>query len=147
MKNIDVCSRDVATVKRTASLLEAAELMRERHVGSVVVVDDASGRPAGIITDRDMVIEVIAAGVDPVTVSVGDIMSAPVFTVGADDDVAQTAKAMRIRGVRRVPVVDEEGRLCGIASLDEIIELAGETLYDIVGVLGCGRRNEAWARS
>ena len=147
MRIADVCKRDVATVTFAATLAEAAKLMRERHVGSVVVIDSrASGRPLGIVTDRDMVVRVIAAGKDPNALGVGDIMSAPLLTAGEGDDVMRTVKAMRIRGVRRVPVVDAEGRLTAIVSLDELLDLAGETLSDIVGVLGCERRNEAWAR-
>ena len=147
MKNSEACTRDVVTVTRESPLCEAASLMRERHIGSVVVIDDkASGHPVGILTDRDMVVEVLASGIEPRTVTVGDIMSTPVFTAGENEDVLRTLKAMRIRGVRRVPIVDDGGRLSGIASLDDMLAVAGDALFDVVGAIGSERAMESWRR-
>lgn len=147
MKISEVCNRDVATVTRETPLSEAACMMRERHVGSVVVVDSAaSGKPIGILTDRDMVIEVLAAGIEPRTISVGDIMSAPLFTARESDDVMALLKSMRIRGVRRVPVLDEAGRLAGITTLDDLLVVAGDAVCDAVGAIGSERSLENWRR-
>lgn len=147
MKISEVCKRDVATVTRETPLSEAAAMMRERHVGSVVVVDSmSSGKPVGILTDRDMVIEVLAAGIAPGTVTVGDIMSAPLFTAREGDDVMALLKSMRIRGVRRVPVLDEAGRLAGITTLDDLLVVAGDAVCDAVGAIGSERSLESWRR-
>lgn len=147
MKTLEACKRDVVVARRDTSLADAAKLMRERHVGCIVVVDtnDAS-KPVGILTDRDIVVEVVAAELDPRSVTVGEIMSTPVVTVRAGDDALDTLKAMRIRGVRRVPVVDDAGALAGLASLDDLLEIAGETLNDVVGAIVSERSIESWVR-
>lgn len=147
MKVSQACKRDVACVPRDASLSAAAELMRERHVGSLVVVDNApDGKPVGILTDRDIVLEVVAPAIDPRTITAGEIMSSPVFTARLDDDFVKVAKAMRIRGVRRIPVVDEEGCVAGILSLEEVIDMASDLMQDIASLFGAERRIESWAR-
>lgn len=147
MKTLEACKHDVVVARRDTSLADAAKLMRERHVGCIVVVDtnDAS-KPVGILTDRDIVVEVVAAELDPRSVTVGEIMSTPVVTVRAGDDALDTLKAMRIRGVRRVPVVDDAGALAGLASLDDLLEIAGETLNDVVGAIVSERSIESWVR-
>lgn len=147
MKIIEVCKRDVAVTKRDVLLPEAASIMRERHVGCLVVVEaDDVPKPVGIVTDRDIVVEVVAAGLDPRGLRVGDIMSEPAFTVRADNEIPDTLKAMRVRGVRRVPVVDDAGWLVGLASLDDLLESAGETLTDVVGAIRSERFVEDWVR-
>jgi CBS domain-containing protein len=147
MKITEVCQRDVVVATREASLAHAAKLMRERHVGSVVIVDAIpAGKPVGILTDRDIVVEVIAAGLDPRAMTVGEIMSAPPLTVRDDDDALTALKAMRLRGVRRVPVVDAAGLLVGIASLDDLLENTGDALNDIVLAMRSERSLESWRR-
>ena len=147
MRISEVCRRDVATALRETPLAETAGLMRERHVGSVVVIDSAaSGKPLGIVTDRDMVIEVLAAGLDPRTIVTGDIMSAPLFTARESDDVMALLRSMRIRGVRRVPVLDDSGRLAGITTLDDLLVVAGDAVCDAVGAIGSERSLETWRR-
>ena len=147
MKTADVCKRDVAVVRRDTPLVETARVMRERHGGCVVVVDELRpGRPIGIVTDRDVVVEVVAAGMDPRTMCAGEIMSAPLVTAREDDDALEALRAMRFRGVRRVPVVDAEGFLAGIATLDDLLELAGEALNDVVGAITSERSLEGMRR-
>ena len=87
MNAADICKRDVIVAYRDMSLTEAAQLMRERHVGTlVVVVDRASERvPVGILTDRDIVVAVVAKSLDPCTLKVGDVMSRGVFAVREQD--------------------------------------------------------------
>ncbi len=147
MKTLEACKRDVVVAHRHTTLADAAKLMRARHVGCIVVVEknDAS-KPVGILTDRDIVVEVVAAELDPRSVTVGEIMSAPLVTVRADADALDTLKTMRIRGIRRIPVVDEAGALVGLASLDDLLELAGETLNDVVGAIVSERSIESWVR-
>lgn len=147
MKTVEVCKRDVVIASRNTSLADAAKLMRERHVGSVLVVDAAAaGRPVGIVTDRDIVVQVVAAGLDHRGMTVGEIMSTPLLTVRDEDDALVALKAMRLRGVRRVPVVDEAGLLVGIVSLDDLLEIAGDALNDVVLAINSERSVESWRR-
>lgn len=119
----DFCVRNVVTVARSDTITAAAAQMREHHVGDVVVVDDAGGRriPVGIVTDRDIVVEVIAAGVDPRMLKVGDLLQRTVVTVREDRSYTDTVRLMTQHGVRRVPVVDAHGALVGIVSADDML--------------------------
>jgi signal-transduction protein with cAMP-binding, CBS, and nucleotidyltransferase domain len=130
MKAGELCNRDVVTTTRETSIPDAARLMRDHHVGSLVVVEAHGGRvePVGIITDRDIVIEVIAEDVDLEKVSVGDVMTCTLLKVVEQESVFDTAQRMRARGVRRVPVISETGALTGILALDDMLELLSEEL-------------------
>lgn len=112
------------------SIEEAARLMRDNHVGCLVVIRQSEGRvePVGIMTDRDIVIELIAKSVPIEDVTVGDIMSFALLKVSEDETVFETAQRMRSRGVRRVPVITNSGELAGILALDDILSLLGEEL-------------------
>lgn len=130
MKAGELCSREVITATREMTIAAAARLMRDRHVGSLVVVEDSGNRqePVGIITDRDIVIEVIAENVGVDEVTVGDIMTYALLKVNVQDSIFETAQRMRARGVRRVPVIEATGELAGILALDDILELLSEEL-------------------
>ena len=130
MKAGELCNRTVITAEAEMSIQEAAGLMRDNHVGCLVVVRENEGRtePVGIVTDRDIVIELIAKSVPIDDVSVGDIMSFALLKVCEDDTVFETAQRMRSRGVRRVPVITNSGALAGILALDDILSLLGEEL-------------------
>jgi CBS domain-containing protein len=119
----EFCVRDVVCAARTDTIATAATLMREHHVGDVVVVDDSGGRrvPVGIVTDRDIVVEVIAAGVDPRMLKVGDLLQRTVVTVREDRSYTDTIRLMTRHGVRRMPVVDAHGALVGIVSVDDML--------------------------
>lgn len=126
----ELCNRDVVTTGRDTSVLEAAKLMRDHHVGSLVIVETSEGRtePVGILTDRDIVIEVIAENVNVADVCVCDVMSYALLKVNENETVFDTAQRMRARGVRRVPVVNSSCELVGILALDDILELLSEEL-------------------
>ena len=145
----ELCSRSVVVTERKTSIEEAARLMREHHVGSLVVVDeDARGRkPVGILTDRDIAIEVVAVGVAPASVTVGEVMAPELVTATLDDEPWQTIQRMRKKGVRRVPVVDAEGLLAGIVSVDDLLEIVSEELDGLVKVIAAELRREARTRS
>jgi signal-transduction protein with cAMP-binding, CBS, and nucleotidyltransferase domain len=130
MKTGELCNRTVVTAGRDTTITNAARLMRDHHVGSIVVVDEtaASVVPVGILTDRDIVLEIIAKEVATDDVSVGDIMSYALLKVGEDDSVFEAAQRMRARGVRRAPVTGTGGELVGILALDDILELLSEEL-------------------
>jgi CBS domain-containing protein len=131
------CMLDVVCCTPRTTVLEAAHLMRRRHVGDLVVVEDdeAEKEPLGVITDRDIVIEVLAKGMDPATTLVGSVMRTPVVIAHEDEDSALTLERMRTHGVRRIPVVGRQGSLVGVVTADDMLRrLAAETgmLTDII---------------
>lgn len=133
----EFCNREVVFIRRDESIPEAARLMRRHHVGDLVVVEEQQDRrvPVGIVTDRDLVLEVIAQEVDPNKLTVGDVMSIELVTAREEDSLFDAIKLMRRRGVRRVPVVDRAGVLVGILSVDDLLELFAETLGDLATLL------------
>jgi CBS domain-containing protein len=133
----EFCNRDVVIVDKDAQVLEAAQLMRTHHVGDLVVIEERVGKriPVGIITDRDIVIEVVAKNITLDAVSIGDVMSFELTTVSEDDDIFDTVKLMRTKGVRRVPVVDKQGALAGILAVDDLLGLLEEFVGDVTGVI------------
>ena len=147
MKTGEACNRTVIVVGRATPLGEAAKLMREHHVGSLVVAEDTDGRaPVGIVTDRDMVVEVLAAGLDYRILTVGEIMGAKLVTASEEDDCLETLQRMRSRGVRRLPVVNAQGGLVGIITIDDLLEIVGEELGEIVQAIGTEQGREAKLR-
>ena len=119
----DISQRDLVTCERDSSVQEVAALMRLQHVGDVVIVETENGvkRPIGIVTDRDLVIELLATEVDTSSVCAGDVMSQQLVQVNVDDDIPAAIDAMRDAGVRRMPVVDTHGALVGIVTVDDLI--------------------------
>ena len=113
-------------------------------MGDVVIVEEQEGErvPVGILSDRDVVVEVLAKEVPLEAVTVGDVMSDRLLTAQEDDEILETIKRMRTGGVRRVPVVDGAGALVGILALDDLIELISEQLTDLVGLLTTELRHE-----
>jgi CBS domain-containing protein len=145
---------EIATVetvfcKRDESVQGAALLMRKHHVGDLVVVDKVDGNervPVGIVTDRDIVVSVIALGLDPASLQVGDIMSDDLLTTSELDDVYATIERMRFRGIRRVPVVNEAGGLTGIVSADDLLEFLAEEMGDLSRISSHQQAHEKRAR-
>jgi CBS domain-containing protein len=133
----EFCNRNVVIVGKATQVLEAAQLMRSHHVGDLVVIEERAGKriPVGIITDRDIVVEMVAKGVALEAVSIGDVMSFELTTASEDDDIFDTVKLMRTRGVRRVPVVDKQGALVGILAIDDLLGLLEEFVGDVTGVI------------
>lgn len=126
----EICNREVVIVQRNSSALEAARLMRQYHVGDLVVIEDrgAVRVPVGIVTDRDLVVEVIASELDPTAITVGDIMVPELAVVKEDAGVFEAIQYMRAIGVRRLPVVNGSGGLAGILTLDDLLELLAEEM-------------------
>jgi CBS domain-containing protein len=145
----ELCNRNVVIVDRAESVREAARLMREYHVGDVVVVEETAGgkNPVGILTDRDIVIELVAEGVDLDAISVGDAMSSELLILAENDELADTTAKMRARGVRRAPVVDNAGLLVGILTLDDILEVLAGDLADLVRLTVREQHHEREVRS
>jgi CBS domain-containing protein len=122
----ELSQRNVVTVRRHEELSTAAWMMRERNVGCLVVVESAGAlggwRPIGVLTDRDIVTNVIARDCDPRSVVVGDVMSRNPVTLWSSTSIEEALQRMRGAGTRRACVVDDRGRLTGILALDDIFE-------------------------
>lgn len=140
----EICSREVVFAKRNESVAQAARLMREHHVGSVVVADERNGRrfPVGIVTDRDIAVGVVALGLDPEKRNVESAMPAELVCVRETDGLGRAVALMRAQGVRRLPVIDGAGGLIGILSADDVLEVLSEELYCLAGMVASGERFE-----
>jgi CBS domain-containing protein len=139
-----LCARDVAILQRGATVQDAARLMRARHVGDVVIVGSAdTGVPLGILTDRDIAIEVVGQGLAPAQVPVENAMSAPLLTLREDDGVLDSISRMAARGVHRAPVLDPAGRLAGLVSVDDLVPLLAQELGKLAVLIRRGQRREA----
>jgi CBS domain-containing protein len=144
----EICNREVVIAEKTLSAMGAAQLMRSHHVGDLVVVEEKDGRkhPVGIVTDRDIVVEVVAPGVHPDALTVTDIMAPELATVLESEGVFEALRYMRNKGVRRMPVVDREGGLIGIITLDDLLSLLAEEMTELAKLVSHERQREAAAR-
>ena len=144
----EICTVQTIYCTRDETVQGAALLMRKHHVGDLVVVDQTDGEriPIGIITDRDIVVSVIALGLDPSSLLVGDIMSDDLLTTSEDDDVYETIERMRFRGIRRVPVVSSSGSLSGIVSVDDLLEFLAEEMGELSRISSHQQAHEKRAR-
>jgi CBS domain-containing protein len=144
----DLATAQVVTVQPQTTLAECAQIMRNQHVGSLIVVDDKGRRdnPVGIVTDRDIVLETVAVELDPKTLTAGDVMTQPLATVSESDDILDALAKMRERGVRRLPVVDANGALAGIVAVDNLLEALAEQLDSIVRVIKAEQSKESSLR-
>jgi CBS domain-containing protein len=144
----EICNREVIIVRRDDSALEAAKLMRQHHVGDVLVVEERNGRkePVGIVTDRDLVVEIMAPGLDPDAITAGDIMGPGLATVKEESGVFEAIQYMRAKGVRRLPVVDANNGLVGILTLDDLLELLSEEMLALAKLVGLEQQKEARSR-
>ena len=148
MSLADLCSRSPITIAADASLVEAAQLMRARHVGFVVVTPDGgAGPPIGVLTDRDIVVEVISEGVDPTSVTAADAMTREPLLVGYDASPEQVLAQMRAFGVRRAPVVDATGTLVGVVALDDILDWLANAIGNAAAVVRHEQRLERQLRA
>lgn len=144
----EICNREVVIMQAGKSALEAAQLMRQHHVGDVVVVEDRGGFrvPIGIVTDRDLVVEIVAPGLDPSAITVGDIMVPELATVTENIGVFEAIQYMRTKGVRRLPVVDGNGGLIGILAVDDLLELLADELLLLAKLVKREQKKEMASR-
>ena len=133
----EYCNREVTISEPDTSIIEAAELMRRHHVGDLVVVDRQEGKnlPMGIVTDRDLVLEVLAQDVDPDSLAIKDIMSTDLVTVLESETFLSVLDIMQKQRVRRILVVDDHGGLQGILSADDAIELIAEAMNNLTSLV------------
>jgi CBS domain-containing protein len=144
----DICVRDVVYTGRDTTVQAAAKMMRHYHVGSLVVVDYFDGKrvPVGIVTDRDIVVEVTAIDLDAKVITVGDIMAAELVTASEGQGILETIEVMRFKGVRRLPVVDTDNRLVGIVAIDDMLESLAEELSDLTRIVSREHAREMQSR-
>ena len=144
----EICNRDVVCAKRDATVKTAARLMREYHVGSVVVVDEPEEKriPAGILTDRDIAVAVVALGLDPDVIQIGDIMGNALVSVKEDWGIAEVVELMQLKGLRRLVVTDADGYLIGIVAADDVLSLLAEEMSALASMVGGERKREAALR-
>ncbi len=132
-----VCKGNVITVREFDELTAAAQLMRDKHIGYLVVaepnISDGTIRPVGVLTDRDIVVGVIARQVDPRSLRVGDVMTRQPVVVEEGDSLEGALGDMRRIGVRRLPVVSRAGQLVGVLSLDDVIDVLARQMAALSG--------------
>ena len=144
----EICTRSVTIAFRSTPLNGAARLMRENHVGSLVVVEETGGLRVvvGILTDRDIVTAVVAADLEPATLRTEDVMSTDLITAREDDSLIDLVRSMRRKGVRRVPVVGAQGELMGLATLDDVLDVLSQELSLLVAAIDSEGKRERQMR-
>lgn len=141
----EICNREVVVIDRKASVYEAARMMRNQHVGSLVVVDEGSAtpmKPVGIVTDRDLVVEIMAKDAPEEALATGDIIAPELLTARETDGVWETIMRMRAMGVRRLPVVNLEGSLCGMLTMDDLLKFIADEMSDLVRLVRREQKRE-----
>ena len=133
-----IAVKPVVTASARMTIAEAARAMKQKNVGALIVVN--AGRPLGVLTDRDIVVDVVAAGKDPDAVRVDDVMRKKPATLRDDLGLMDAARVFAKTGVRRLPVVDKAGRVSGIVALDDLMMLLGNEMGLVAGALAAGLR-------
>jgi CBS-domain-containing membrane protein len=150
MRLRELMSTQVVTIAPGADLVEASRLMRKHHVGFLVVIKPSSrggGVLAGVLTDRDIVIQTLARDVDPHAVTVADIMTAEVMTGRDEEGIATLLTRMRKAGIHRVPIVNGAGMVMGIVSVDDIIRCIAGLTGQLADTVKLSRRFEKRKRN
>lgn len=130
----NLCRKEVVTVKSGTTVKEVARLMEEKNIGSVVI--DGEGEKFGIVTDRDILLRVLSKGLDPDTVPIDDVMTWKLVLILREDmGLFEALEQVKKSAVRRFPVVNAEGNLVGIITLDDIITLLGKELADVARII------------
>jgi CBS domain-containing protein len=148
MRVRDICMTEVVCCRPQASALDAARLMRQKHVGDVVVVSDPERErvPLGVVTDRDLAVEVLGNGRDAAHTTLSDLMRSPVVIATDSEDDSVVVERMRSHGVRRVPVVDERGTLVGIVTLDDLLRALLSDVQSLLASQAKAQRREQTSR-
>jgi len=144
----EICTRTVVTCRREASATELAQLMRDRNVGDVIVVDEHEGRvtPVGLVTDRDLVVAVMAKGVDPDLVRAEGLIASEIVTAFESELVYDAIWHMRGKGIRRLPVVDTHNHLLGMLTADDVLQFLAEELTEVARIAPRQIKREEAAR-
>lgn len=138
-----ICNTKVVTIQKTATLHDVSDLMREQHVGSIVVTETFNGKkiPAGIITDRDIA---LVLGSSPMArdIRVDQIMQSTPVMAHEHEGIYETIVKMRKNGVKRLPIIKEDGTLCGIICADDILALMGDEISNLAKINEVQIKNE-----
>jgi CBS domain-containing protein len=139
-----LCSQNVAMVAPGDGVIDAARLMREKHVGDLIVVEHRAGQrvPVGILTDRDIVVGIVARGASADDLTVADVMSSELLKIRVEESIEYALREMRRAGVRRVPVVDGSDDLIGVLSIDDVIDHLAVQLGHVADIVRMGRQAE-----
>lgn len=146
----DLCNRNVVVAPKTEMVVDAARRMRTSHVGALVVVNSLDGvqRPIGIVTDRDIVISVVAGDPDHINyLLVSDVMTSDIVVGFEDDDLDVALKIMHEHGVRRLPIVDRHGGLVGILTLDDVLKHLLAQQSELVAIVAHEQQHERQCRA
>ncbi|SFU50331.1 CBS domain-containing protein [Nitrosomonas eutropha] len=140
----EICNREVRTIQRDGSILEAARLMRQYHVGALIVIDKVNDRaiPVGVITDRDLVVEVLATGLDKEAITVDDVMTQELFAVKENTAIHDAINFMRRKTIRRLPIINDAGELTGIITTDDVMEILSEEVLDLAKLIRYEHKKE-----
>jgi CBS domain-containing protein len=130
-----ISTKDVATAIPDETLRQAARRMAARNVGTLVILDSL-GRPSGLVSDRDLMLQVLVEERNPDTTTVSEVMSTPVAAVHENADVDDALREMAACRVRRMPVVDGAGKLVGILALDDVLGFFAKEAADVALLLG-----------
>ena len=137
----------VAVVEPDTPARVVAQLMRRHHIGALVVVEAGDkNKPIGIVTDRDLVLELMSEGLDPEVFTAGDIMSVALVTANPDMDAMDAMQLMRKYRLRRLVITDTSGHLAGIMTIEDVLGLLTRELADLAVDLGSARDRETRAR-
>ena len=144
----EVCMRDVVIAQRETPILEAAELMRGQHVGCLVVVEENGQhrQVCGMLTDRDLILGVLAQGLDARPLCTEDVMTDDPVMLREHDSLIDVMRAMRRNGVRRLPVVTSDRALVGLITLDDVLKILSEELGLLIGAIQGQIANERQRR-
>ncbi|PKG99582.1 CBS domain-containing protein [Paraglaciecola sp. MB-3u-78] len=140
----EICSKNVVYVLKQDSVLDIARVMREQQVGLVVVVDNISGElmPKGIISDHDLVLEVLAANIAPSVLKAEDILTCELFCVTETHNVKKALKYLRYYGVRSAPVVNVKGVLVGLFSIEDALAILSEEFSELMKLMSYELMND-----
>ena len=144
----EMCTPEVVCCGPETRVTEAARMMRHRHVGDLVVVDnpDEERTPLGVVTDRDLVVEVLANGLDPSATTLASLMRTPVVLANESEDTSQLIERMRTDGVRRVPVVNHHGGVVGIVTLNDLLNVVIGDARALLEIIVKGQSREQHLR-
>ncbi len=138
------CTRDVIVGQRHETLAQAAQRMRESHVGDLVVVDNLERRmPIGMLTDRDIVVGPVAQATEQIAaLTIGDVMTTPTITIRESESLDAALTTMARRGVRRLPVINSAGSLTGVLAVDDVLGHVMGELGKLVSLMAYGAQRE-----
>jgi CBS domain-containing protein len=144
----EICMLEPVSCTAHTTALEAAHTMRHKHVGALVVVDDGEERaaPIGLITDRDIVVEVLAKGLDPAVTLVGSLIRTPVVIANGGMDSSHALELMKSHGVRRLPVVSSAGVLMGIITVDDLLRQVAAEANSLIEIISREQAHEQRGR-